>query len=143
MKRTLQAIIVCSFVVALVSCAAKRPTTTAPASASSVQTLLSGLLSTDTDEVVQAHRALVNRGEDVLPELIEEMNKPDYLSHEQNTIKKLGDPRWINRMRLAGVIQDISQQDFSVRTTAHGWDPDYSFDLINTWWKSQPATEGH
>ena len=143
MKRTLQAIIVCSLAVALVSCAAKRPTTTAPASPSSFQTLLSGLLSTDTNEVVQAHMALVSRGDNVLPELIEEMNKPDYISQEENTIKKLGDPRWINRMRLAGVIQDISKQDFSVTTTAHGWDPDYSFDLINTWWKSQPATEGH
>lgn len=86
--------------------------------------------------------ALVSRGENVLPHLIEEMNKPDYISQEQNTIKKLGDPKWINRIKLAGVIQDISKQDFAVNTTAHGWNPDHSFDLINTWWKSQPATEG-
>jgi hypothetical protein len=38
-------------------------------------------------------------------------------------------------MRLASVIQGISKQDFLVNTTAHGWDADVSFNMINAWWE--------
>ncbi|MDA3874173.1 MAG: hypothetical protein PF795_09450 [Kiritimatiellae bacterium] len=101
--------------------------------------ILQQYLSDNLDDRFTAKRTLVAKGTEVLPVLVQEMNDSQYISEELN-LNKLEDPKWQKRMLIARLIEEVSEQDFSVRTTAHGWNPDYSFDLINKWWKEHGST---
>jgi hypothetical protein len=103
-----------------------------------VDAFLAQLTSTNLNDSARASLALVKIGKSILPRLIEEMNKPAYLSQEI-TLKKLGDPKWVQRMRIANVIEDMTGKNFLVRTSAHGWNPDCSFDAINGWWEKRKS----
>ncbi|MDF3131246.1 hypothetical protein P0Y35_18725 [Kiritimatiellaeota bacterium B1221] len=129
MKTSLRTMIVI-FALAFVSCA-KHDTRDL------LQLYLSDNL--EMEDRVAAKRKLVSKGVEVLPILIQEMNDSQYISEELDH-KVLGDQKWQKRILIAGVIEDVSEQDFSVRTTAHGWNPDYSFDLINEWWKKRGSS---
>lgn len=98
--------------------------------------LVKQLLSGDAEKSAAAHVKLVRQGERVLPLLIETMNDPKYASTEVD-LKKLGDPKWIARMTIARAIQAAAKVEFDVNTTASGWNPDHSFELINKWWKAR------
>lgn len=113
------------------------PTNTPPAVATNFVRLLPLLTSTNITDRMKAHMGLKELGKSVLPLLVAEMNKTNYLSSEKSRIKKLGDERWQNRMSMARAVQAISREDFSCNTTVHGWDPDYSFNAINDWWTNK------
>ncbi len=76
---------------------------------------------------------LCGSNEPAMSTLVKEMNKPKYISKEKG-LDKLGDSKWKKRMLLAGLIDSITTEDFHTNTSVHGWNPDYSFDLINQWW---------
>lgn len=126
-------------VLCLASCSRQETQTSIPAAEAEPSALLTQLVSENPKASASAHVELVRKGESILPALIQEMNNDQHISGEQNQ-KKLSDPKWKNRMRIAGVIQEISKQDFAVYTSAHGWSPDHSFNLINKWWNKREGT---
>ena len=77
----------------------------------------------------------------VLAQLIEEMNKPEYVSDAQG-LNKLSDPKWQRKMQLAQIIQDLAKEDFGGDTSAPGWEPDDSFNKIKAWWKDRKTKKG-
>jgi hypothetical protein len=98
--------------------------------------------------VTKAESALALMGEEILPDLISEMNKPEFISDENGYVDgnpfaalrdRLADPKWIKRMALARVIERISKQDFMIRSGPMALidDPDKPFKLINDWWKTR------
>jgi hypothetical protein len=87
-------------------------------------------------------------GEEILPDLVSEMNKPEYISDENGYVDsnpfaairdRLVDPKWRKRMALARVIERISKQDFMTRSGPMALidDPNKPFKLINDWWKTK------
>jgi len=104
--------------------------------ASDVQRLVETLFSDREAEKADAHLKLCRLAEGELSgleALINEMNKPQYLSSARN-LEKLNDPKWKKRIWLAGIVEFATKEDFKVKSSAHGWDPDISFRLINEWW---------
>jgi hypothetical protein len=119
------------------------PTNTPPSVATNFFRLLPSFLSTNygTDgsgwrTVGQAHVQVTKLGTSVLPLLVAEMNKTNYIS-DLVGVNKLADQRWIMRMRLAEAVESISGEDFKCKTSVHGWTPDYSFNAINNWWTNK------
>jgi len=101
----------------------------------SIDILVMQLCSDDISVSSSAHLKLKSKGTEILSILVLEMNKNKYKS-EIEGIEKLNDPKWQKRMKIAGIIQEISGEDFSVYTSTQGWNPDFSFDEINKWWKN-------
>jgi hypothetical protein len=112
------------------------PTNTPPAIATNLLRLLPLLTSTNFPDRTKAHLELMRLGPPVLPALVSEMNKTNYIS-DRVAQNKLTDERWGMRMSVAMAIEDISGQDFKCKTSVHGWTPDYSFNAINDWWTNK------
>ena len=99
-----------------------------------IEQLILALTSDDLAKRVVSAIILKEVGTDVLPRLIEEMNKEIYLSDNKN-IEKLNDSKWQKRIWIARLIEDITQLEFACRTSVHGEYPNYSFNKINEWWQ--------
>jgi hypothetical protein len=120
---------------------AEIPTNTPPPVATNFFRNLPSLLITDFgpkgegwESLGKARAQIVELGPSVLPVLVAEMNKTNYISDPE----AIGfDERWGMRMRLASVVQSISGEDFKCNTSVHGWNRDYSFNAINDWWTNK------
>lgn len=110
----------------------------------SIARLLDDYFQSEGEEKWQAFMEISRKGRDdqkaTIAALIHEMNQPKYVSSEP-FLDKMRDPKWGKRMAIARMIEDLSDVDFSVRTSAHGWDPDISFTQINEWWSKIKASE--